>query len=71
VTPNPDVLAAQLLESIARTGSPTHARLPEWTPYDISYRPTIVFDRTCRLENDPRSGKRMSWEGIPNSRLGF
>ena len=67
-------LAANMAESLiafARTGAPSHDGIPEWLPYNPKTRPTMIFDRECRLEYDPRRVERTAWEGIPTSRLGF
>jgi para-nitrobenzyl esterase len=44
--------------AFARTGSPDNRRIPQWKPYDIATRPTMVFDNVSRLVNDFRSGDR-------------
>ena len=49
----------------ARTGNPNHADIPEWEPYDISRRATMLFDVPCRLEHDPRGEERRLWDGMP------
>jgi para-nitrobenzyl esterase len=59
------------LIAFARTGSPNHPGTPEWPGYDVTTRPTMIFDRECRVENDPRSADRSAWDSIPTSRLGF
>ncbi|WP_421994677.1 carboxylesterase/lipase family protein [Reyranella sp.] len=51
--------------AFARTGRPGHAGLPAWPAYDRERRPTMVFDDTCRLEDDPRAGERRVWEQKP------
>lgn len=42
----------------ARTGDPNHAGLPDWAPYDLESRPTMVFDLPPHAENDPWAGER-------------
>jgi para-nitrobenzyl esterase len=43
--------------SFARTGNPSQRNLP-WPAYDISNRPTMVFDDACKIVNDPgRQGR--------------
>jgi para-nitrobenzyl esterase len=54
---NPAPLAAVMSEAwaeFARTGDPSTRSLGTWTPYDAESRPTMILDRECRIENDPR-----------------
>lgn len=44
--------------AFARTGNPNHNGLPDWTPYDAEKRPTMVFNTTPSLVNDPRGAER-------------
>jgi para-nitrobenzyl esterase len=37
----------------ARTGSPNHGGLPTWPAYDAVKRPTMLFDNTCAVKDDP------------------
>ncbi|MEE2062145.1 carboxylesterase/lipase family protein [Rhodococcus artemisiae] len=43
----------------ARHGEP----LPSWPRYDETGRATVVFDVPTRVEHDPRSERRLAWEG--------
>lgn len=43
----------------ARHGEP----LPSWPRYDKTDRATVVFDVPTRVEHDPRSDRRIAWEG--------
>jgi para-nitrobenzyl esterase len=57
---NPDALASLMSESwatFARTGNPSTKRLP-WPAYDSATRPTMIFDKQSRVENDPRGELR-------------
>ena len=51
--------AEQLLgpEALARHGDPNHAGLPEWAPYTLPQRQTMVFADTPRMQDDPRRGE--------------
>jgi para-nitrobenzyl esterase len=49
----------------ARTGDPNHRRLPDWKPYTLPNRETMVFDRNSRLENDPRGAERRLFATVP------
>ena len=39
--------------AFARTGNPSTPKLPRWTPFNSTDRPTMVFDNESRIENDP------------------
>jgi para-nitrobenzyl esterase len=51
--------------SMARSGDPNHGRLPEWTPYDLTRRQTLIFDHPPRMEDDPRGAERRLFARIP------
>ena len=53
------------LIALARTGSPAHARLPEWKPYSLERRETMLFNLSPQLENDPRGGERRLYQQAP------
>ncbi len=53
------------LLAFARNGNPNHAGLPEWKPYTLDRRETMVFDHDNRLENDPRGGERRLYARVP------
>ena len=39
--------------AFARTGNPNHAGLPKWGAFDTTKRTTMVFDKECKVVNDP------------------
>lgn len=47
---------------LAKTGRPG---LPEWAPYRLPDRATMVFDDAVRVENDPRRWQRELWATAP------
>jgi para-nitrobenzyl esterase len=51
--------------SFARTGMPASAHLPEWEPFTLRNRETMLFDRLPRLANDPRGEERKIFERVP------
>ena len=51
--------------AFARTGDPQHEGLPEWPGYDLERRPTMRFDTTCELLDDPAADDRRAFEGVP------
>jgi para-nitrobenzyl esterase len=58
-------LAAAMSEawvSFARTGSPNHARIPSWTPFEPARWPTMVFGSTVALVSDPHGEERRALE---------
>jgi para-nitrobenzyl esterase len=50
--------------AFARAGRPDHASIPVWPVYDSVTRATLVLDKHCRIENDPRKEGRMIWQSI-------
>jgi para-nitrobenzyl esterase len=64
--PNPteaDDLSRRMMGAIvafARSGDPNHDGLPSWAPYDARRRPTMVFDRRCRVVDDHRAAGRIA-----------
>lgn len=53
------------LLAFARNGNPNHAGLPEWRPYRLDRRSTMVFDLPSRLVDDPRGDERRLFEKVP------
>ncbi len=51
--------------AFARSGSPQTPNLPEWTPYSLANRETMIMDVTPRLENDPRGEERKLFATVP------
>ena len=50
--------------SFARHGRPDHASIPAWPVYDADRRATLILDKVCRIENDPRGEARRLWQDI-------
>jgi para-nitrobenzyl esterase len=50
--------------AFARTGNPNHAGIPAWPAYTTEQRPTLLFNLTSRVENDPGREERLLWHGI-------
>jgi para-nitrobenzyl esterase len=64
--PAPDPRYLELAEktssawtAFARTGNPNHPGLPEWKPYDIKNRATMVLKYDCELASDPQREDRI------------
>jgi para-nitrobenzyl esterase len=61
------VLADQVSDAwiaFARSGAPGHSGLPDWPWYDVERRATMVFDRECRVIDDPGAGARRLWATV-------
>ncbi len=61
-------MAAVLSETFiafARTGNPNNRLLPDWRPYSLAKRETMVFDLPPHLDNDPRGRERQLFEKVP------
>ena len=61
-------LAARMSEALvafAKTGN------PGWQAYDCERRATMVFDRECRVVEDPDGDFRKAWDGIPSALMGI
>ena len=44
--------------AFARTGDPNHAGLPRWGKFDTTTRATMVFDKECKVVNDPHAAEQ-------------
>jgi para-nitrobenzyl esterase len=55
---------AELWCSFARTGRPSCAAAPDWPAYTTASRSTLILDRVCHVEHDPRGEARRLWQEI-------
>jgi para-nitrobenzyl esterase len=65
--PDADALSEAMMDAwsaFARTGDPGCEALPDWAPYDLERRPTLVFDRETRIEHAPLDDEREAWHGL-------
>jgi para-nitrobenzyl esterase len=46
--------------AFARSGSPNHAGLPKWDPFDAQKRATMMFSDECKVANDPYRDERLA-----------
>jgi len=51
--------------AFARTGNPNHASLPQWRPYELNTRSTMVFNAQSQLVDDPRGAERKLFVQVP------
>ena len=56
--------AAADAQAVGGDGNPNHDYLPAWPRYDPERRATMLFDVSCRVEDDPRREERLAWEGM-------
>ena len=49
------------MDRLRRTGDPNHSDLPQWDPYSLDERTTMIFDAPPRVEHDPRAAERLVW----------
>ena len=50
--------------AFAHNGNLHTSSIPDWPTYDTDRRATLIFDETCRIEDDPQSAERRLWEGV-------
>lgn len=50
--------------SFIRGEAPQAAGLPPWPPYSIQSRPTMILDRSSRVENKPQDAEIKAWSGL-------
>jgi para-nitrobenzyl esterase len=50
--------------AFARNGRPDHPSIPAWPVYDTATRATLMLDKVCKIENDPRGEARRLWQDI-------
>jgi len=48
--------------AFAHKGNPNHEGIPNWPPYSVEQRPTMIFNDQCKVENDPYSAERKAWD---------
>ena len=51
--------------AFAKTGNPNVTGLPEWPPFDLQRRATMVFDAATKVVDDPRGNERRLFGQVP------
>ncbi|MFL6619136.1 MAG: carboxylesterase/lipase family protein [Povalibacter sp.] len=67
-SPEAQKTADQMSEAFlafARSGNPNHPGIPQWRPYELATRATMVFDANSELQNDPRGEERKLFARVP------
>jgi para-nitrobenzyl esterase len=67
-TPQAQQTADQMSDAFiafAKTGNPNHPGIPEWKPYELAKRATMVFDAKSQLVDDPRGEERKLFAAVP------
>lgn len=50
--------------AFACSGDPSHAGIPNWPPYSINNRATMLLDVPCRVVSDPYREELDAWKGL-------
>jgi para-nitrobenzyl esterase len=51
--------------AFARSGDPNGKAIPQWEPYTLPRRQTLVFDNATRMVDDPRGAERRLFAKVP------
>lgn len=55
--------------AFARNGNPNNPAVPDWAPYDIARRTTMIFDQPATAVSDPWPQERVFMEGYETTQL--
>lgn len=53
------------LDTLSTKPAPSHADIPQWKPYTLEKRETLVFDDESKLSLDPRGAEREFYARVP------
>ncbi len=51
--------------AFSRSGNPSNSRTGEWPAYTLERRATMIFDKECKVVDDPRSAPRQVVTALP------
>ena len=51
--------------AFARTGNPNNPAIPQWQPYELTKRSTMVFNTESKSVDDPRGAERKLFAAVP------
>lgn len=57
----------EMWATFARTGVPGAKGQPEWTPYTLENRETMIIDYECRMVDDPEREERLFFSNEPGA----
>ena len=60
-------LMSEAFVRFAHSGNPNHGGMPEWKPYTLEQRDTLVFDVNTRPEADPNPALRKLYSQLMKS----
>lgn len=61
------VLSEKMMDAwvaFARTGNPNHDGIPDWPPYDVKKRATMLIGSEFKVVEAPYENERAAWDGI-------
>jgi para-nitrobenzyl esterase len=69
----PEGLRDEIMDAwiaFAKTGNPNHPAMPSWPAYEVTNRPTMIFDTMqssslAEVVSDPAADERAFWDGVP------
>ena len=62
-----DILSEKVMDSwitFARTGTPNHDNIPEWSSYNADKRATMLLGKEIKVVNAPFDKERAAWDDI-------
>jgi para-nitrobenzyl esterase len=65
--PEVEALSEKMMNAwivFARTGNPNHKGIPEWAPYDVNTRTTMLFGKEIKTVDAPLDKERAAWDGL-------